>query len=135
MQNANFYSKAHLVVAAIRVLEHQNSAPPSIENVCRTLSFSLEQGHFIINRLHETGIIERVEGAYGTRLFITDHLKLEDIPQDVKAGALEEEIKKFQNSKKNFSKKIESIQAQQAQKQKDLFAELEKKLKMEKDKK
>ncbi|MBL7196322.1 MAG: hypothetical protein ISS64_08535, partial [Desulfobacterales bacterium] len=42
---------------------------------------------------------------------------------------LEEEIKKFQNGKKGLSKKIESFQAKQAEKQKNLFAELEKKLK------
>ncbi|MEE8432478.1 MAG: hypothetical protein V3S16_14620 [Candidatus Desulfatibia sp.] len=135
MQNTDLYSNTHLVVAAIRVLTHQKKAPPSIDEVCQALSFSLEQGNFICNKLKETGIIEVVEGAYGTRLFIKNHLKIEDIPKGDKVSTLEEELKKFQNSKKNFTKKIESFQAKQAKKQKTLFAELEKKLKQETDKK
>ncbi len=131
MQTTDLYSNTHLVVAAIRVLAHQKKAPPSIDEVCQALSFSLEQGNFMCNKLEETGIIEVVEGAYGTRLFIKNHLKIEDIPKGDKVSSLEEELKKFQNSKKDFTKKIESFQAKQAKKQKNLFAELEKKLKQE----
>ncbi len=80
-------------------------------------------------------IIEIVEGSYGTRLFIKKHLKIEDIPRGDKVSGLEEELKKFKSSRKDFTKKIESFQAKQAKKQKDLFAELEKKLKQETDKK
>jgi len=135
MQNSDLYSNAHLVVAAVRVLTHQKSAPPSIETVCQTLSFSLEQGNFICNKLAETEVIEIVEGAYGTRLFIKDHLKIEDIPKGDQVSSFEDDLKKFQDSKKDFTKKIESFQAKQAKKQKNLFAELEKKLKQETDKK
>jgi len=135
MQNTDLYSNAHLVVAAIRVLTHQKSAPPSIDTVCQALSFSLEQGNFICNKLAETEVIEIVEGAYGTRLFIKDHLKIEDIPKGDQVSSLEDDLKKFQDSRKDFTKKIESFQTKQAKKQKNLFAELEKKLKQETDKK
>ena len=135
MQNSDLYSNAQLVVAAIRVLTHQKSAPPSIDTVCQALSFSLEHGNFICNKLAETAVIEIVEGAYGTRLFIKDHLKIEDIPKGDQVSSLEDDLKKFQDSRKGFTKKIESFQAKQAKKQKNLFAELEKKLKQETDKK
>lgn len=131
MQKTDLYSNAHIVIAAIRVLAHQKNAPPSVEDVCQTLSFSLEQGNFICNKLEEMQIIEIVEGSYGTRLFVKNHLKIEDIPRGDKVSGLEEELKKFQSSRKDFTKKIESFQAKQAKKQKDLFAELEKKLKKE----
>lgn len=75
------------------------------------------------------GVIDVVEGAFGTRLFVQDHLKVEDIPKDKKEDKLEEELKRFKDSRKKFSKKIESFQAEKAKKQKDLFAELDKKLK------
>ena len=81
------------------------------------------------------GIINIVEGAFGTRLFVQDHLKIEEIPIDKKEDKLEEVLKKFKDNKKDFSKKIESFQAQRAKKQKDLFAELNKKLKKESNKK
>ena len=76
-----------------------------------------------------------VEGAFGTRLFIKDHLKIEEIPSKEKASDLEEEVKKFQDSKKEFTQKIESIQAAQAEKKKNLFADVEKKFKEQIEKK
>ncbi len=135
MQNIDFYSSAHLIVAAIRVLERRNSTLPSIDEVCRTISFSLERGNLICKKLNEMGIIEVIEGAYGTRLFIKNHLAIEEIPRNTKGSDLEKELKKFQNTRKNHAKKIESFQTKQAEKQKKLFAELEKRLKDSLDKK
>ena len=129
MKELDLYTKAHLVVAAIRILEHQESVSSSIEKVCRMISFSLEHGNLICKKLGEMGIIEIVEVAYGTRLFIKDHLKIEEIPRGTGGSKLEEELKKFQSSKKDLSKKIELFKAEQAEKQKNLFAKLEKKLK------
>jgi len=137
MQNkkTTLYYEAHLMVAAIRVYEHLNSRPPTVEDVCRAINFSVEQGYFICRKLQEVDIIRAVEGSYGTRLFINDHLKLEALPRGEPENKLEDDLKKFQDSQKAFSRKIESFQAQQKQKKKDLFAEMEKKLKEELEKK
>ena len=129
MKEIDLYTKAHLVVAAIRILERQESVSSSIEKVCQMTSFSLEHGNLICKKLGEMGIIEIVEGSYGTRLFVKNHLKIEEIPRGAGKSKLEEELKKFQSSKKGLSKKIELFQAEQAEKQKNLFAKLEKKLK------
>ena len=131
----DFYSNAHLVVAAIRVCEHRHSTPPSLEEVCDTLSFSIEKGSLILRKLKEMGIIEVVKGSYGDRFFIRNHLKLEDIPRGKEENKLEEELKRFRDTQKTLSKKVESFKAEQAQKKKDLFSEMEKKLKAELDKK
>ena len=134
MQHPDLYSNAHLVVAAIRIFTHKNSKHPSLNEVCKTLSFSLEQGNLICKKLKDLGIIDMVEGAFEHQLFIKDHLKIEEISRDKKEDGLEEALKKFKDSKKDFSKKIESFQAKQAEKQKALFAELEEKLKKGSDK-
>ena len=134
MQHSDLYSNAHLMVAAIRILTHKNSKHPSLNEICKTLSFSLEQGNLICKKLKDFGIIDVVEGAFENQLFIKDHLKIEEIPRDKKEDRLEEALKKFKDSKKDFSKKIESFQAKQAEKQKALFAELEEKLKKGADK-
>ena len=134
MQSPDLYSNAHLVVAAIRIFTHKNSKHPSINEICKTLSFSLEQGNLICKKLKNLGIIDVVEGAFEDHLFIKDHLKIEEIQRDKKEDKLEEELKKFKDSKKDFSKKIESFQVKQAEKQKALFAELEEKLKKGSDK-
>ncbi|MGA9178619.1 MAG: hypothetical protein WBZ05_15360 [Desulfobacterales bacterium] len=134
MQRLDLYYNAHLVVAAIRIYTHKNSKHPSMNEICDTLSFSLEQGNLICKKLTELGVIDVVEGAFENHLFIKDHLKIEEIPRDKKEDKLEDALKKFKDSKKDFSKKIESFQAKQAEKQKALFAELEEKLKKGSDK-
>ena len=133
-QVSDLYSNAHLVVAAIRMFTHKNSKHPSMDEICKTLSFSLEQGNLICKKLKNLGIIDVVEGAFENHLFIKDHLKIEEIPRDKKEDKLGEALKKFKNSKKDFSKDIESFQAKQAEKQKALFAKLEDKLKKGSDK-
>jgi hypothetical protein len=135
MKGKGFYSDAHLVVAAIRILEHQKFASPSIDEVCRTISFSLEQGNFVCRKLNEMNIIDVVEGAFGTKLFIKDHLLLEEIPQGATEDNLEKELKQFQNAKKDYIQKIELFKAEQEKKKKNLFAELEKKFKKDLDEK
>ncbi|MFC1578334.1 hypothetical protein ACFL36_04910 [Thermodesulfobacteriota bacterium] len=131
----SLYSQAHLLVAAIRVFEHTNSRPPTIEDLCQTVNFSIEKGNFLCRKLEELDVIEAVEGSYGTRLFVRDHLKIEDIPRTEPEHNFEDELQKFQENRKTFSQKMETFQAQQKQKKKDLFAEMEKKLKEEMDKK
>ena len=131
----DLYSQAHLMVAAIRVFEHNNSRPPTIEDLCRMINFSIEKGNFICRKLEEIDVIEAVEGTYGTRLFVRDHLNIEEIPRGEAENNFEDELKKFQESQKAISQKVESFQAKQKQKKKDLFAEMEKKLKKELDKK
>jgi hypothetical protein len=125
----DLYTSAHLFVAGIRVCEYRDSAHPSIDAVCRLLAFSLEQGNYVCKKLIEYGIIDMVEGGFGTRLFIKDHLKIEVIPREEKGSRMDEEVKKFQDSKKEFAQKIESIKAAQDEKKKSLFADVEKKLK------
>ena len=135
MKTINTYHHSHLFVSAIRVLDHQKSAPPSIEDVCKLLCFSLEQGHFICNKLVQMGIVEIVEGAYGMRLFIRDHTLLEDIPVSDQENKLDEALKQFKANRKGYAEKVASIQADQKEKRRNLFADLEKKLKSDLKKK
>ena len=79
-------------------------------------------------------IIEAVEGPYGVRLSVKNHLKIEDIPKEEKENALSDELLKFKETQKSFAKKIESFTAKQKEKKKSLFDEVEKKLKQELDK-
>ena len=129
MKSTDFYSQAHLIAAAIRVLEHRHTTPPSVEQVCETLEFSLEQGHRICNRLKEMKIIDIAAGAFGTKLFIIEHLKIEEIPRGETGSNMEEELRKFQDSQKGLEKKVEAIKAEQEKKKKSLFADLEKQFK------
>lgn len=125
----SLYNDAHLVVAVIRLLEYRDKIPPSTDSVCRELSFSLEQGNLICKKLHDREIIEVVEGAFGTKLYVRDHLLIEEIPKDHQEETIEDEVKKFQQAQKENLKKIQSLHDEQKKKKKDLFAEIDRKLK------
>ena len=131
----DFYTEAHLLVAAMRVHEHVHSRPATLEDVCRLLALSAEHAGIISRRLEDLGIIEAVRGSFGTRMFLRDHLRLEDIPRGELGRKLEDEVKKFQDTQRSFTQKIESLRVEQAGKKKNLFAEMEKKLKEELDRK
>jgi len=131
METKDQYSQAHLVVSAIRVLEHQNSAPPSVESLCRMLKYTLEQGYMICRKLKDLDIIDIVEGAFGTRLSVKNHLGIEDIPRGVQESHLDKELKAFQNRERTKEMEVQSFKAKQEEKKKALFAEIEKKLKQQ----
>ena len=67
--------EGHLFVAAIRILENRNSAPPDLNQIAELVGFSPEQTGLISRRLHEAGIVRIVQGAFGDRWGIEDHHK------------------------------------------------------------
>ncbi len=125
----DLYTEAHLTVAAIRVLEHRQDTPPSIEAVGELLSYSTEHANLICKKLSQAGVLKIAQGPFGTRLFIQDHQLLETLPKEETGDALKDALEAFQASRKDYDSRIESIKAKQAQKQKDLFAQLDQKLK------
>lgn len=131
----DFYTEAHLLVAAIRIFDHLNSRPPNVDELCRTINFSIERGNLICRKLEDLNIIEAVEGSYGARWYVCDHLKIEDIPHGEPESKMVDELKKFQDTQKAFAQKMVTLQAEQKQKKKNLFADMEKKLKEEIEKK
>ena len=134
MKSNDLYGTAHLFVAAVRVLDHRDGAPPALETVCRLLDFSDEKGSYLLNRLKELGILDTVKSGFNDRIVVANHLAVEDLPREAEESRLEQELKKFKQGKNVMQEKVASIKAQQDQKKQDLFAEIEKKLKKKIDK-
>ncbi len=129
IKDLDFYETAHLFVAAIRVLEHKNNASPSNKELCEYLSFPLEQGNLVCNKLSDLEILEPVEGAFGVKLFVKNHLKLEEISRETKNNDIKEALDKFKNSREELSEKIKSHHIDQKTRKKELFDEIEKQFK------
>jgi hypothetical protein len=125
----DLYAEAHLFVAAIRVLSHTKKAAPALKHVCQHLAMSLERGGYILRRLEKEDIIEVVDQPHGDRLFVKAHLNIEIFKHTSSQSEWDKALEEFKSEKQNLSKKIESIQADQAQKKKDLFAQLDNQLK------
>ena len=128
----DFYQEAHLFVTAVRILAYQRkNTPPTVEEICRLLSFSSEWGGMMCRRLQKLGVIDIITDSFQIRVFVADHRKLEEIPRHEKEAAtgFGRDLEKFQEEKKNLTGKVEAIQAELTKKKKGLFADLEKKLK------
>jgi len=121
----SLYDNAHLAVAAMRIIENRDNAPPSIDAVSRMLSMSIEQASLICKKLKDRGILDVVEGAFGTKLYLLNHLLIEEIKKEEPESTIESEVKKFQAAQKMSTQKIQEIQAEQKKNKKDLFAEIE----------
>lgn len=131
MNKTGLYHQAHLIAAAIRIIEYRNQRPPSDSEIFGKLSFSVEQGNRILKKMNDMGIVDMASGKFGTRVFLVDHLKIEDIPQDEDSSSLQDEIEKFKQSRKGIDKSVEAFKAKKAKRQQDLFAEMENKLKQD----
>jgi hypothetical protein len=93
------------------------------------LKFSPEQTGWLARRLQEAGIIRVVESAFGDRWGVEDHLKLEELPRTAESSQMDQALKQFKADREKIAQKVESFKEQQAQKQRELFSEIEKKLK------
>lgn len=128
------YIEAHLFVAAIRILQHQNGSPPKVEEVSAMLKISDELGHTICRKLKKLGIVETFEDPFAIKLAVVNHLDIEKIPkQQAEENSLASEIKKFQAGKRNIEQEIADIQAKMDKKKKEMFADLEAKFKKTED--
>ena len=128
----NPYDEAHLFVAAVRILLHQKRSPPTIDDVCTLLNTSVEEGMSVCRALEKTKIIEMSQDPFSTRLTITNHLKIEELPRSSGAhDSLAKELEQFMNKKQAFDKKVDEIKADIEKKRKEMHSGIEEKLRQE----
>ncbi len=129
MKNLSPYQTAHLLVAAVRVLEYRDGHPPSPEAIGRLLSVSEEQVHRLCRKLVQQGILETTSGAYGLRVFISDHTAIEALSHEIPKSGLEDELAKFKQERQNRNKSIEELKNKEEARRKDLFKQIESRFK------
>ncbi len=130
MKKSDLYINAHILVAAIRIHEHRHGFPPSVREICKILSFSPEQVNFLIRKLENLQIINIIQSTNEIKIFIKNHLIIEDIPKIHKENKMEEDIKKIQLAKKaQLNLTLKDLKSQQKQKKKELFAKINDKFK------
>jgi len=126
---ANPYEQGHLFVAAVRLFLHSKGRPPSVRDISEMLRISSEMGHYLCNRLAGLGVLEVVEGAFEERIYLKDHLRLEELPREEKASTLEAEVQRLKEEREKRQEEIERLQTAQGGKKKELFSDLERQLK------
>ncbi len=129
MPKKSLYEYAHLIVSAIRVLEHRLSAPPEIGDVAGLLGVSVEETNRLCRKFKDFEVLDMLDKAGTVRLFVKDHRKIEEIPDQPEESRLEAELKKFKQARQSRGIDLDSVRAEQTEKKKKLREELEQKLK------
>src|SRR5262245_8509349 len=75
------YQEAHLVVAAIRILHHQQGSPPTPEQVASLLHLPKEKVFVLVHELRTRNILHAMESPFEIRLDVLDPKPLEALPK------------------------------------------------------
>ncbi|MFW6081520.1 MAG: hypothetical protein ACOC7W_06370 [Desulfosalsimonas sp.] len=129
MKVNSLYKEAHLFVAAVRILEYRNDSPPAVEDAAGLLSISAEEAGRLCRKLKSMGIIETVEKSGEIRLFVGDHLRIEDIEDRPAQSSISVELEKFRKQKQDERKSLHDLKEGQQQKRKKVREEIERQLK------
>ncbi|MCC7141073.1 MAG: hypothetical protein IT349_03130 [Candidatus Eisenbacteria bacterium] len=89
------YEESHLVVAAVRLLQHRNGHLPTPEEVAGMLTFPQEKVFVLIRGLKERAILRVLESPFETRVDILDPVPLEALPRGVPEPEMKGELDEF----------------------------------------
>lgn len=130
--NLNLYQKGHILLAGIRIFEFNNEYAPDIEDLWRMFeSISREDLEFVVRRLESIGVLTVASSAGARRIFIRDHLKLEELKEMDRELSIESEVARFKEQQSKIGEKVTQMQVEQKNRKKDLYAGMEQKLKEE----
>ena len=129
MDRYSLYYKAHLIVAAIRLVDHQKGVPPSIVEIGQATGYSIEEIQSICNNLKEKNILTMVLAGAVERIYIKNPTPIEELPRIKQGPDMEKEVAKFAEKQRVKLAEISVKAKSEKQRKKDLFAALEKQLK------
>lgn len=97
--------EAHLVLAAIRVLDHLNQRPPSPAEIAGLLQEDESVIRLRLSLLHEMGAAALVDSAYATHAEIRDYSLVEQLALD-DGPAISEDLAAFDRMKEEEAEKM-----------------------------
>jgi DNA-binding MarR family transcriptional regulator len=103
------YDLGHLVVAAIRVLSHRLSRPPTLHEAGELLGFSPEFTGQVLRRLEDMGVVRTLRSAFDDRFEIIDSLALEELPKEEKTPGMEADLEDFEKRYREKQEKLEHL--------------------------
>ncbi len=103
------YEEGHLVVAAIRILEHREKRPPAIDEIGAFLSRSSEIAHLFVRGLEARGVVRVVQTPFETHVEIIDHLALETLERGERSSGFGEALDEFEEKKRKQKEDMEAF--------------------------
>jgi hypothetical protein len=119
--------QAHLVVAAVRVLEYKNGRPPSVDEVAELLGQSREIMGHQIRSLEALDILHTVKSPFDLLVELRDHLQIEELPVEESGPGFQDEVEDFHRKFEEKQKKLQNLfdSGEQEKRQKSRFADLD----------
>jgi len=102
----------HLIVAAIRILEHREERAPRPEEVASLLRWPPELLRLRAAALADAGVLSLVESAFDTHLEIRDHRLLDALESAGQARALDEDLAAFERRKEEEADRMSRLFAE-----------------------
>ncbi len=87
--------EGHLIVAALRIIEHREGRPGGPDEVATLLALQREEVAHWCRGLERHGVLGRIENPFDVRYELRDHTRLETLPAAHDASVLREEVDAF----------------------------------------
>jgi hypothetical protein len=98
--------EGHLIVAAIRLLQHREGRSPRPEELAELLEWPAAALRVHLVALQKEGVVALVESAFDTHVEIRDHLRLEELATAAEATDLETELANFDRRKQEETERM-----------------------------
>jgi hypothetical protein len=120
--------RAHLAIAAIRVLDHRMGKPPRPADIAQLLGWTVEETLAVARGLADAGIVQLHETPFEIRVNLRDHLKIESLPIEAEKAALRGEVDEFKRKSRQRKDEIDRLfgSAERDQKKRKELDDLEK---------
>jgi hypothetical protein len=103
------FEDGHLIVAAVRVLSHRSTKPPTPEDIAELIGVPADLARNLSIALGGEGVLKVVENPFEIRVEIADYRKLEDLPRESGGPTIADEIDEFVERKKKSVKETEKL--------------------------
>ncbi len=100
--------EAHLMVATIRVLEHQNQRLPLPAEIADFIEMSESAVRLHLNSLSDLGIVVLVDSAFETHVEIKNHLLIENLSEDA-GPEIADDLAAFDLKKEEEARKMANL--------------------------
>jgi hypothetical protein len=100
----------HLIVAAIRILEHREQHPPTEQEIAALLRWHEDRTRVIAHELEELGAVAAIRSPFEVRYKLQDAAKVEELPaQSTVSDDFAREIEAFDERATAEQERIEKM--------------------------
>lgn len=105
-------NEGHLVVAAIRILQHREGQSPAPEAVAELLDWPAATVRMHLATLQDLGAVQLVESAFAIHVELRDSTRVEELPAEETSGELSHDLADFDRRKQEEAERMARLFAE-----------------------